>query len=56
MPQNLEEFITWLQTVCSDKLQRWLCDDYWHNKLNDTELIRFFKLSQKGVDMRMKPI
>lgn len=56
MSQSPVAFITWLQSVRVDELRKWLCDDYWHNKLDDTELLRFFKLSQKGVDMRTTPV
>jgi hypothetical protein len=55
MNTGLDKFQEWLKTVEPVDLWRWLSDAYWHNQLEGTELMRAFLLSQKGVDMRIKP-
>lgn len=56
MPDDLDKFQEWLRTVEPHDIWRWLCDAYWHNQLKGTELERAYLLSQKGVDMRTKPV
>ena len=52
----LVAFIAWLPTVERGQLERWLADAFWQDHMPDSELVRFFKLSLKGVDMRTTPI
>jgi len=55
MPKtNLAEFQEWLKTLEPHDLWRWLCDAYWKDQLEGSEIERAYLLSQKGVDMRTK--
>lgn len=56
MKNDLKNFQEWLRTVEPHDLWRWLSDAYWHGELEGTEIKRAYLLSQRGVDMRTKPI
>ncbi len=50
--EELAAFIAWLPTVDRGELEQWLADGFWKDEIIDSELVRFFKLSLRGVDMR----
>lgn len=52
MASDLTEFQAWLRRIGPHDLWRWICDAYWHDQLEGTELNRAYLLSQRGVDMR----
>jgi hypothetical protein len=52
MASDLAEFQAWLRRVGPHDLWKWICDAYWHDQLEGTELKRAYLLSKKGVDMR----
>lgn len=50
--EELAAFIKWIKTIERAELERWLADAYWKDEMTESELVRFFKLHLKGVDMR----
>ncbi len=56
MATDLVEFQTWLRRVGPHDLWKWLCDAYWHDQLEGTELRRAYLLSKRGVEMRTVPV
>jgi hypothetical protein len=56
MASDLAKFQAWLRQVGQYDIWRWLCDAYWHDQLEGTELKRAYLLSQRGVNMRTVPI
>jgi len=50
--ESLQEFIAWLKTIERDELEKWIVDAFWKDHLKESEILRFFLLSQAGVDMR----
>jgi hypothetical protein len=55
-PEDLDEFVKWLESVDPGQLRRWLADAYWHRQIDDTEIRRGFLLYKRGVDMRTRPV
>jgi len=51
---ELAGFKEWLQTLEAHDIERWLMDDFWHDRLGGSEFLRAFLLSRRGVDMRTK--
>jgi hypothetical protein len=56
MATDLVEFQAWLRRVGPHDLWKWLCDAYWHDQLEGTELKRAYLLHHKGVEMRTVPL
>lgn len=49
--QDIDEFQKWLETVPVERLKHLLVDAYWHRRLDDTELVRYFRIEQAGIPM-----
>jgi len=52
---SMEQFVNWLDDIPAEQLRNWIKDAYWKGHLEDSELLRFFRLSLKGVD-RARPL
>lgn len=53
---KLAEFQKWIQTREVHDIECWLTADFWHNRLNDSDVFRAFQLYKRGVDIRTKCI
>lgn len=50
-PDDLDAFQRYVKAIPKGKLVNMLCDAYWKNQLDKTEIRRAFLLSKKGVDI-----
>lgn len=48
---DIAEFRKWLNTVPPERLKTLLMDAFWHDRLTDTELLRFYELERAGISM-----
>ena len=48
---DIDKFQQWLETVPPERLKHLLVDAFWHDKLTETELLRFYELEKAGVNM-----
>ena len=55
-PGDLPEFQQWIKTVPRENLEELLMDAYWKDPtFRETEIVRFFKLEQEGINMIQRP-
>ena len=50
-PDDLDAFQRFVKAIPKGKMVNLLCDAYWKNQIDKTEIKRAFLLSKKGVDI-----